>query len=209
MPAIHVLHSERQSGGFAVQAVLEAAGAAYRIVEVAERGPRTAAFLKLNPMGQVPVLELPDGTVMTESAAIVIHLADALAPGRLAPDPLSPARPAYLRWLLFMAVNLYTADLRLYYPARYTADPEGADAVKQAALAHMDAQFAILDRAIGEKRFLLSDEFSAADPYLLMLSHWHPEPPTLFARHPGIARVCDAVRQVPAVAAANAFHRIW
>lgn len=206
---MYVLHSERESGGFAVQAVLEAAGAAYRIVEVAERGPRTAAFLKLNPMGQVPVLELPDGAVMTESAAIIIHLADALAPGKLAPDPLSPARPAYLRWLVFMAVNLYTADLRLYYPARYTADEAGAPAVKQAALSHMDAQFAIIEEAIGANRFLLSNEFSAADPYLLMLAHWHPEPRTLFARHRDIARVCDAVRKLPAVEAANAWHRIW
>ena len=206
---MYVLHSERESGGFAVQAVLEAAGADYRIVEVAERGPRPAEFLKLNPMGQVPVVELPDGTVMTESAAIVIHLADTLAPGRFAPDPASPARPAYLRWLVFMAVNLYTADLRLYYPSRYTADASGAPAVKQAALAHMDAQFAIIDDAIGANRFLLSDDFSAADPYLLMLSYWHPEPQTLFARHPGIARVCESTRQVPAVAAANAWHRIW
>ena len=209
MPAIHVLHSERNSGAFAVQSVLEATGAEYRIVEVAEKSPRPASLLKLNPLGQVPVLELPDGTIMTESAAIVIHLADALAPGRLAPDLLSPARPTYLRLLLFMAVNLYTADLRLYYPARYTADPAGADGVKQAALAHMDAQFAIIDQAIGDNRFLLSDDFSAADPYLLMLSYWHPEPQTLFARHPGIARVCDSTRQVPAVAAANAWHRIW
>jgi len=206
---MYVLHSERQSGGFAVQAVLEAAGAAYRLVEVAERGPRPASFLKLNPMGQVPVLELPDGTVMTESAAIVIHLADTLAPGKLAPDVDSPTRPNYLRWLVFMAVNLYTADLRLYYPARYTADAAGAEAVKLAALAHMDAQFAIVDQAIGDKRFLLSEEFGAADPYLLMLAYWHPEPQTLFARHPGIARLCDSVRQVPAVQAANEFHRIW
>ena len=206
---MYVLHSERDSGGFAVQALLEAAGAEYRMVEVAERGPRPAGFLKLNPMGQVPVLELPDGAVMTESAAIVIHLADTLAPGGLAPEPASAARPAYLRWLVFMAVNLYTADLRLYYPARYTADASGAPAVKQAALAHMDAQFAIIDDAIGANRFLLSDAFSAADPYLLMLAHWHPDPPKLFARHPGIARVCDAVREVPAVAAANAWHRNW
>ena len=207
--SMFVLHTERGSGGFAVQAVLEAAGAEYRVVEVAERGPRTAEFLKLNPMGQVPVVELPDGSVMTESAAIVIHLADALAPGRLAPATDSPARPAYLRWLVFMAVNLYTADLRLFYPDRYTADASGAGAVKEAALAHMEAQFAIVDKAIGANRFLLSEEFTAADPYLLMLAHWHPEPKDLFARHENLARVCDSVRQVPAVQAANAFHRIW
>jgi glutathione S-transferase len=206
---MYVLHTERESGGFAVQTVLEAAGAEYRLEEVAERGPRPAGFLELNPMGQVPVLELPDGSVMTESAAIVIHLADTLAPGRLAPEPASPARPAYLRWLVFMAVNLYGADLRFYYPGRYTAEAPGAQGVKQAALAHMEAQFAILDRAIGAKKFLLSDSFSAADPYVLMLAHWHPEPQTLFARHSSLARVCDAVRKLPSVQAANAFHRIW
>lgn len=208
---MHVLHTERESGGFAVHATLEAAGAEYRLVEVEGKSARqrTREFLKLSPLGQVPVIELPDGTVMTESAAIVIHLADTLAPGKLAPDAASPDRPAFLRWLVFMAVNLYGADLRLYYPQRYTTDDSGAQAVKEAALAHMDAQFAIVDEAIGDNAFLVSDSFSAADPYLLMLAHWHPEPGALFARHANIARVCDATRKLPPVKAANKFHRIW
>jgi glutathione S-transferase len=208
---MHVLHTETESGGFAVHAALEAAGAEYRLVEVEGKSARqrSAAFLKLSPLGQVPVLELPNGTVMTESAAILIHLADTLAPGKLAPDAASPDRPAYLRWIVFMAVNLYGADLRLYYPQRYTTDDSGAPAVKEAALAHMDAQFAIVNEAIGDKTFLVSDDFSAADPYLLMLAHWHPEPQVLFARHPNLARVCDATRELPPVKAANRFHRIW
>lgn len=208
---MHVLHTDPESGGFAVQAVLEAAGAEYRLVEVEGKSARqrSPAFLKLNPLGQVPVLELPDGTVMTESAAILIHIADALAPGKLAPDAASPDRPAYLRWIVFMAVNLYGADLRLYYPERYTTDDSGAQAVKEAALAHMDAQFAIVEAAIGDSAFLVSDSFSAADPYLLMLAHWHPDPQALFARHANIARVCDATRTLSPVRAANTYHRIW
>jgi glutathione S-transferase len=208
---LHVLHTERESGGFAVHAALEAAGAAYRLVEVEGKSARqrTPEFLKLSPLGQVPVLVLPDGGVMTESAAILIHVADTCAPGRLAPDPASPDRPAFLRWVVFMAVNLYGADLRLYYPQRYTTDDSGARAVKEAALAHMDAQFAIVEEAIGDKAFLVSDDFSAADPYLLMLAHWHPEPQALFARHPNLARVCDAIRELSPVKAANAYHRIW
>lgn len=208
---MYVLHSDAGSGGFAVQAVLEAAGADYRLVEVEGKSARqrTPEFLRLSPLGQVPVIELPDGTVMTESAAILIHLADALAPGQLAPEAASPDRPAYLRWLVFMAVNLYGADLRLYYPQRYTTDDSGARAVKEAALAHLDAQFAIVDDAIGARAFLVSDSFSAADPYLLMLAHWHPEPGALFARHANIARVCDATRKLACAKAANKFHRIW
>jgi glutathione S-transferase len=208
---MHVLHTEPESGGFAVQAALEAAGAEYRLVEVEGKGARRRApeFLKLSPLGQVPVLELPGGAVMTESAAILIHVSDTLAPGRLAPEANAPDRPAFLRWVVFMAVNLYGADLRLYYPQRYTTDEAGAQAVKEAALAHMDAQFAIVEEAIGDNAFLVSDSFSAADPYLLMLAHWHPDAGALFARHPNIARVCDATRELSPVRAANKFHRIW
>jgi glutathione S-transferase len=208
---MYVLHTETGSGGFAVQAVLEAAGAEYRLVEVEGKSARqrTPEFLKLSPLGQVPAIELPDGAVMTESAAILIHIADTLAPGRIAPDAASPDRPAFLRWVVFMAVNLYGADLRLYYPQRYTTEESGAGGVKQAALAHMDAQFAIVDEAIGDNAFLVSDSFSAADPYLLMLAHWHPEPQALFARHANLARVCDATRKLAPVKAANTFHRIW
>lgn len=208
---MYVLHTGRESGGFAVHAVLEAAGAEYRLVEVEGNSARqrTREFLKLSPLGQVPVIELPDGTVMTESAAILIHIADTVAPGKLAPEAASPDRPAFLRWLVFMAVNLYGADLRLYYPQRYTTEDSGARAVKEAALAHMDALFAIVEEAIGDNAFLISDSVSAADIYLLMLAHWHPEPQALFARHPNLARVCDATRKLPPVKAANTYHRIW
>jgi glutathione S-transferase len=208
---MHVLHTSPRTGGLAVQAVLEAAGAHYRLAEVdCEAGQhRSAEFLKLNPLGQVPVLELPDGLVMTETAAMVIHLADSLAPGRLAPHGAAPERPVYLRWLVFMAVNLYTANLRAYYPDRYTPDPAGAQGVKQSALDHLNLQFAIVDQAIGANRFLVANVFSAADPYLVMLVHWHPESQALLARHANLARLCDTVREVPAVKAANAYHQTW
>jgi glutathione S-transferase len=208
---MHVLHTSPETGGFAVQAVLEETGAEYRLAEVDTKAGqhRSPDFLKRNPMGQVPVLELPDGTVMTETAAMLIHLADRLAPGRLAPEPDSPARPAYLRWLMFMAVNLYQADLRAYYPERYTADGTGATGVKAAAVRDMDRQLAILDQLIGDRPYLLGDSFTAADPYLLMLAHWHPEAKSAFSRFGNVARVCDKVRMRKAVTAANQYHRIW
>jgi glutathione S-transferase len=87
----------------------------------------------------------------------------------------SPERPAYLRWLVFMAVNLYGADLRLYYPQRYTTEESGARGVKQAALAHSTPSSPSSTRP-SATQFLVSDSFSAADPYLLMLAHWHPDP---------------------------------
>lgn len=208
---MYLLHTSPGTGGFVVQAVLEEASAPYRLVRVDKTSGehKSADFMKLNPLGQVPVLELPEGGKMTETAAMVIHLADRLAPGRLAPEPASPRRPAFLRWLVFMAVNLYAADLRAYYPDRYTTDPAGAEGVKQAALRDMDRQFGILDRAIGQSPFLAGDHFTAADPYLLMLAHWHPEADSVFGRFDNLARVCDSVRGREAVQAANVFHQIW
>lgn len=208
---MYVLHTSRGSGGFAVQAVLAEAGAKYRVVEVdTSKGEhRKRSFLKLNPMAQVPVLELPGGRVMTESAAMVIYLADKLAGGKFAPKPGAAARPAYLRWLAFMAVNLYTADLRYFYSDRYTTDPEGAGAVKAAGLRDMDAQLAILDQAVGSGRYLLGKTYSAADPYLLMLCTWHPESATMFARHRNLARLCETVKARKAIAPLNDFHKLW
>ena len=208
---MYVLHTSPETGGFAVQAVLEEAGAEYRLAEVdfAAGLHRSPAFLSLNPMAQVPVLELPEGTVMTESAAIVIYLADRLGPGSLAPAPDSPLRPVFLRWLVFMAANLYPADLMAYHADRYTTDPAGAPAVRQAALDLMDQHFAILDEAIGDRASLIGDGYTVADPYLLMLTYWHPDAAAVLGHRPNIARLCEAVRDRPAVVAANAYHRIW
>lgn len=208
---MHLVYTSPGTGGFVVQAVLEEAAAPYRLVEVDSKAGehKSPDFLRLNPMGQVPVLELPNGKRMTETAAMVIHIADQLAPGKLAPDTRSPLRSDFLKWLIFMAVNLYAADLRAYYPGRYTTDSAGAEGVKEAALRDMERQFDIIDRAIGDNRFLVGDAFTAGDPYLLMLAHWHPDADSVFGRFANLARVCDSLRQRDALRAANAYHQIW
>lgn len=67
---------------------------------------------------QVPVLILPDGTKLTESAAMILQLNEDF-PGKLFPEK-GPARATAFRWLLFMAVNLYETVLRYDYSGRFT-----------------------------------------------------------------------------------------
>jgi glutathione S-transferase len=205
------LHTSPGSGGFAVQAMLEEAGVPYELVPVdTKKGEhRTPAFLKLNPMGQVPVLEAPGGRVMTESGAMVLLIADRHAPGRLAPAPASAARADFLRWLFFLAVNVYSSDLRVYYPERYTAEARGAEAVKQAAMAAMDREFAIIDKAIGNGSFVMGARYTALDPYLAMLASWHPDAAGLFRRCRNIARVSEKVQARRSIRKINAFHKLW
>ncbi len=203
------LYTSPGSGGFAVHAVLEEAGAKYRVVPIdTKKGDhRSAKFLKMNPAGQVPVLELPNGHVMTESAAMLIYLCDRY--GLLAPAPGSPKRPDFLRWLVFMAVNTYSADLRYFYPDRYTTDPTGIEGVKGAGLVELDRNLALLDKVIGKNKFLLGPRMTAADIYLAMLAFWHPELEQAFRRMPNVARVAKAVAQNKTIAKINAFHQLW
>src|SRR5215470_3769061 len=173
----YTLYGHDGSGGFAVEAALVKAGAAYEVVvtDTAKGDQNRPDFVAINPMRQVPALRLPDGSVMTESAAIVIHLADAFPGKGLAPKPPTPAHAQFLRWMLFMAANLYEGDLRYFYSDRYTTDPAGVPAVKAAGAAHMKKAFAVLDDVLTRTSFLCGASMTMADVYLAMLMDWSPD----------------------------------
>lgn len=198
-------------GGFAPHAVLEEAGANFRLIPLdVDRGDtRTDAFKRLNPRAEVPVLELPDGVVMTESSAMVIYLADLLAPEILAPLPDASERPVYLRWMSFMVANIYASMRRYYYPARHTTDENGIEAVSESALVYLDTQFKIINEAIGDQSHLLDSGYSAADIYLTMLIHWHPDRTFMMAACSNVGRVCEHVKNRNALITINKFHRLW
>lgn len=174
----YVLYSHDGSGGAVVEAALTKAGVDFELVEIHTRKGhhREPDYGVLNPWRQVPALKLPDGTVMTESAAMAIHLAAAHPEAGLGPAPGSTAHAAFTRWLVFMSANVYEADLRYYYPDRYTTDPEGVQAVKQAGRDHMARAFALLEDMLGVTGYLADGRLTLADVYLSMLSIWYPEP---------------------------------
>ena len=202
---MHKLDWCPDSGSFAPHVLFEECGVPYEtvLIDIRAGDQRTAGYLAVNPQDQVPALVLPDGTVMTESAAITLYLADRHPASGLAPAPDEPDRAPFLRWLLFMATGLYAADLRYYYPDRYALSAESAAEVKTLAGQEMDQLFGILDRALQPGPYLLGERFSAIDVYLLMLVGWYDTPETLLERHANIARLCALVRQRPAVA------RLW
>ncbi len=75
---MYKLYWARASGAMVPQALFEEIGAKYEkiVIDLDQEENRTPEFLAVNPMGQIPVLVLPDGTLMTESAAMVLHIAD-------------------------------------------------------------------------------------------------------------------------------------
>src|SRR5262249_16387101 len=77
--AMYTLYGRHGPGSASTEAGLTLVGAPWRMVETASWEPNAAfqALLEVNPLGQIPTLVLPDGSVLSESAAILIHLADA------------------------------------------------------------------------------------------------------------------------------------
>jgi len=193
------------TGAFVVQAMLEWAGAPYELIPLDFRGGahKQASYLSVNPMGQIPALVLPDGEVMTESAAITLYLGDAFPETGLVPPPGAPGRARLLRWLLFLACNVYDENLRFNAPQRYSADAGCLEAVKASAAERLERHWALLAEALEPGPGLLGERPCAADLYLVMMTDWALPRAGLLERHPALARVFALVREQPAVA------RIW
>ena len=101
----YVVYGQKGTGSVPVEATLLLLGEPYELLQPAPSEKPAAGDLseaemaRVNPMQQVPALILPNGELMTESAAILIHLADSHPLARLAPAPDDPGRPAFLRWM--------------------------------------------------------------------------------------------------------------
>lgn len=203
------LYTRPGSGGFVVEAALALAGAPFDQIDVPKKDPPDQAFLDISPLNQVPVLTLPDGRSITESAAICILLAERHPEAGLAPAAGSPARADFLRWMAFMSSVLYPAGLRYYYAHRYTVTPDGVEAVKQAALNETERGFAILDRALAGRDWLVGEQLSLADIYLIMLVAWHPEIGKVAAAWPDIERLWARLRDHELIHKLNAAHAMW
>lgn len=171
--AKYTLYNRPGSGGFAVEAALTLAGQPYDFIDVGNQpgDEMPASFRSINPWGQVPTLILPDGTLMTETGAILTFIAGAHPEARLCPPPWTPPYAAFLRWMTFLGANIYEGILRKGYPARFTDDPAGLDAVKSAAIRRTNEGFSVLEDALSDSGYLLH-EMSAADIYLAMLFAW-------------------------------------
>ncbi len=83
----YTLYGDLGSGAFSAEAALAETGAAYNfeLVSLEKNQQKAPAFLAINPSGKIPALRLPQGDIVTESAAILLTLADHFPQARLLP----------------------------------------------------------------------------------------------------------------------------
>ena len=202
----YTLYGRQSSGSLAVQVALEELGVSFERIWISKEPADVAKLKELNSTGKVPALVLPDGTVMFESAAMLLHLALKDPQQHLAPPPTSVEHALFLQWMVFLSANVYEAALRMYYPARYSSRGEAdAAAVQQQGVADFLAHLELICKSL--KPYVLGSRYSIADVYLYMLGTWYQgDRQELYSRLPGLGAHAKLLSQRPAVAKVEADH---
>ena len=148
--------------------VANEAGIPLELVKVDLRS-RTVAregdFWDVNPKGYVPALELDDGEVLTEGPAIVQFLAD-----RAPAATLAPANGTFERVRLQESLNYLTSEIHKAYSPLF--NPDVLPAVREERLAYLTRRYALIERQLEGRKYLVGDRFTVADAYLFTLTRW-------------------------------------
>ena len=122
-------------------------------------------YFTINPLGYVPLLELDDGTRLTEGAAIVQYIADQAPAKNLAPANGTIARYQFQSLLNFISTELHKGFAPLFNPAT-------PDAYKISAKESLAGRLQHVDGMLAGKQFLTGDTFTVADGYLFNVTNW-------------------------------------
>lgn len=149
-------------------------------------------YYTINPKGYVPAIELPDGNVLTEVAAIVQYLADQAPQIGLAPTAGTLERYRFQEWLTFISSELHKGLSPLFGP---TATAEA----KAAAKNRVAARLADFERALTGRDYLLGSRFTAADAYAFTILNWTGMLGVDLQPYPNIRAYMDRVAARPKV----------
>jgi glutathione S-transferase len=151
------LYTNPMSRGRIARWMLEETGRPYE-EEIVSWDAKPDDFLRLNPMGKVPVV-VHDGRVVTECAAICAYLADAFPEAGLAPT--ADERADYHRWLFFAAGPVEQA---------VTNKAMGVQPSEQqramVGYGSFDAMVDVLAGAVSAHPWIAGERFTAADVYV-------------------------------------------
>lgn len=208
---MYTLYGKKGSGSASIQVALGIIGAPFRIVETASWDTNDAfvELLKVNPLGQIPTLVLEDGSVLTESAAILIHLGSVHPESGLLPRDAS-ARAQMIRGLVFIAANCYSAISIIDYPERWCADADADDAVKDriraGTRARLHKHWEIFADLFPARPYLGGAELGALDLFAAVVSKWSGSRKHLEKARPAFYETLMRIEAHPKVAPIFAQH---
>jgi GST-like protein len=208
----YVLYGSRGSGSAAVQAALDIARAPHRIVSAAtwDKKSALAELKRVNPLQQIPTLVCPDGTVLTESAACLIHLGLAHPRAHLLPRDAAQRAQA-IRAMVYIVANCYAAIGIIDYPERWsgTRDKDANEALRAGARKRLHKLWSLFAEQFGQGDgpYLFGSQIGAADLLAAVVSRWSGARKHLAKKHPALHALIERVDAHPK--AAPVFARHW
>jgi glutathione S-transferase len=151
-----------------------------------------ADFLAVNPKGQVPVLKLDDGDILTEGPAIVQYVADQKPAAGLLPKAGTMARYHTQEWLNFITSDLHKVFTPLFLPNT----PDEYVKITKERLA---GKFAYLDKQLAARPYLMGETFTVPDAYCFVIVSWAKYKDIDLAGWPNLKSYCDRVGARPKV----------
>jgi glutathione S-transferase len=165
----------------------------YEIVDLMAGETRAPAFLAKNPMGQIPLLELSDGSFLRESNAILWWLTEET---KLMPaDPLARAR--VLQWMMFEQSNIDKVLGRTRFLKRWPAFLETTQKDWDGWFEVGNKALAVLDAELAAHPFLVGETYSAADICLYGYTHCAEEGGFDLSKFPAVTAWIARVRAQP------------
>ncbi|MFG3449423.1 glutathione S-transferase family protein [Stenotrophomonas sp. NPDC047960] len=163
------------------------------------REQKSADYLALNPAGRVPTLVMGN-QVLTEAAAIALHLADLHPEAGLLPAPASPERAQAYRWMFWCANTLQPA-YRAWFYADEVAGAANVDAVREGARQQLEAGWAQFTGHLRQAGpYVLGERISVVDFMLVMLMRWSRNMPRPSDTWPELKAYAERVKARPAFA---------
>ena len=193
-PAL-TLYGAQASGSVAVEATLTLLGIPYTLIEGATWAEVQARerVAPVNALRQIPTLVLSNRQVLTESAAILIHLADQHPEARLAPALDDARRAQYLRWMIYVSSAIYSLHWIKPDVRRIGAPASERESVVNAVHDRIAFCWAHMDSQLAPGRYLLGDELTVLDLYVTVVSRFGPWRERFYAVAP---RMTPVVRRV-------------
>lgn len=201
----YTVYGAAGSGSVPVEAALTLIGAPYEVIEAVtwEGDQERDKVAPVNPMRQIPALVTPANSegnreTITESAAILIWLAEQHPEAALSPEPGDPRRAQFLRWMSFIPASIYSMFWVRDEPSRLGGDDPVAQATISARTAERIAEcWGVMESQLTPGRWLLGDEMTVLDLYVATASRWTPRRDRFAQVAPRMAEVMTQVDALP------------
>ena len=122
-------------------------------------------FMRVNPKGYVPTLEMDDGSILTEGPAIVQYLGDRNPGSGLVPPPGTIERYRIQEWLNFVSTEFHKQYSPLFNPS---VPPE----IQKIFAGNLERRYGFVAKTLEKQPFLMGSLFTVADAYLFTVTSW-------------------------------------